>query len=288
MYRAGKRRAKRQPSWPGPKQVPARHHHVPGPARRILPQSSGRHTVNLPQGDCRRGTGSARRPAPGTGRTCRARTPPAPAARGPGLAAAAGPGRPPPACPRPAAAAFRGPSAPACLGGGLGGGPGAGAAALRAAFPAARPPRALGRAGPGRQARGPPPAVRCARAAGRAAAASSSLLSPHHPPQKHPGPPPRPPRPQERGLGNPGEWLWGRVAAPSAASPLPRHGLIPIVKAAPRRGRESGVPGSGLRDPFVLKLLHYLRVGREGPGIWGSGGGRGGGPRGERTLRESR
>lgn len=54
-----------------------------------------------------------------------------------------------------------------------------------------------------------------------------------------PGPSPHPlaPHPREGGLGNAGEWLWGRVAARPA--PLPKHGLLPIVKLL--REKEDGV-----------------------------------------------
>lgn len=84
------------------------------------------------------------------------------------------------------------------------------------------------------------------------------------------------PTPREGGLGNAGEWLWGRVARPA---PLPKHGLLPIVEAAPCVRQEDGVqlPARGCcGDHSVLKPWHPLRVGRGGPWLLDSGPG--GGP----------
>lgn len=79
-----------------------------------------------------------------------------------------------------------------------------------------------------------------------------------------PGPHPLAPHPREGGLGNAGEWLWGRVAAWPA--PLPKHRLLPIVEAARREGGRRAAPCAGLQgiSPGIL-----IGWGGEGPGFWG-------------------
>lgn len=52
-----------------------------------------------------------------------------------------------------------------------------------------------------------------------------------------------------------GSGCGGASRLPARPAPLPRHGLIPIVKAAPRRGGESGVPGLGLQESLLAEAL---------------------------------
>lgn len=93
--------------------------------------------------------------------------------------------------------------------------------------------------------------------------ASSFRSSAAHGPDPHP----HTPHPREGGLGNAGEWLWGRVAVRPA--PLPKHGLLPIVEAVPCERRTAccslrGAAGiSACRSPGIL-----LGWGGEGPGFW--------------------
>lgn len=247
----------------------------PGPAgprrSRLGPGNSSPHTVNaLPRRVEEGGSPPTRTKRISGPKPRLSRPGPSPPARRPTRAAPrAAPARShtPPARqasppPPPSARARCGLSAPHCLGAGHGA---RAAGADRAPPRRGRRPRVTAKEAEASPGRAGGRAGRCRRRGCSLRSRSSEdclccllfLLRPQSSPpssrsSKAPlSPHPLTPHPRERGLGNTGEWLWGRVAAPSSASPSFKTWSDPHCKScAPKRRREwCSLPGAAGSSP---------------------------------------